>query len=59
MQKRGKSKNNGVDEQYPCLKCNGSGTIEMYGSERMIEKCPCCKGSGKVDWVTNITQRGQ
>ena len=41
---------------YKCKPCNGHGEVDTGGfMGPIIEKCPVCKGIGKVDWITNIT----
>jgi DnaJ-class molecular chaperone len=43
------------DKEYKCKMCDGHGEVDNGWFAPIIEKCPSCKGTGKVDWVTNVT----
>ena len=44
--------------EYVCYECNGSGKIDeplIYDCLIKCEvRCPICKGTGKLDWISNI-----
>ena len=40
---------------YECSTCHGGGISKNKSScIRLLEVCPRCSGSGKLDWVSNI-----
>lgn len=40
-----------MKDLYVCPRCGGA-TFEFYKDNRYIQRCPLCKGKGKVDWIT-------
>lgn len=48
------------DGEYVCYKCNGTGNInEAVNSNyyyTCLVKCPICKGTGILDWISNIIE---
>ena len=48
------------DGEYTCYKCKGTKytnipTRNIYFYECLV-KCPICKGTGKLDWISNIIE---
>lgn len=46
------------DNEYVCYECKGTGRINHFEESKWfyecIIKCPLCKGTGKLDWISNI-----
>ena len=46
------------EDEYKCYKCNGSGNYSTRADSpyfyECLVKCPICKGTGKLDWISNI-----
>jgi hypothetical protein len=40
---------------HKCINCHGGGVSKQMGvCINLLEACPRCYGSGKLDWITNV-----
>ncbi len=48
------------DSEYTCYKCKGTGNSSVCVKSphfyECLVKCPICKGTGKLDWISNIIE---
>jgi len=40
--------------ELKCSKCLGEGEVLPRDTHYGVERCPKCRGYGKIDWIENV-----